>query len=105
MLIIQWIETELPCFVYFIRNPKGNIKIGVSRDVDARLRNLSESTCSDQRQTLTLEGSVEFKNRSEAVAFERQLHREFCLYRIKGEWFMPSKELQQRIQGLTAVSA
>lgn len=76
-------ETRL----YFIRNETtGNVKIGISKDPEARLRSLQ--TGSDA--TLTIMDTFPGNKWCEA-----SLHDEFKALHVRGEWFRFGPELQE----------
>lgn len=74
--------------VYFIESDDGNIKIGQSKNVVARLRTLSTST----HRTMTLLGVI-----PGGTAKERELHERFSGQRLHREWFRDSDELRAYI--------
>jgi hypothetical protein len=76
--------------VYFIQSDAGPIKIGHS-DVGARSR-LS------QLQTSSPIGLKLLKVLPGTIKLERELHRKFAQYRLRGEWFQPSPELLEFIK-------
>ena len=76
--------------LYFVqKGGAGPIKIGVSSDVDGRIRQLS--TGSDER--IRLLAAIE---QTEEVN-ERALHAKFAGFRKNGEWFEPCGELLEFI--------
>lgn len=77
--------------VYFIQaRTLGLIKIGYSSDVKKRIETL-QTGCPDEIDLLrTIPGSVEL---------ERAIHGRFAASRVRGEWFTPSAELMQFIEG------
>lgn len=66
-------------FVYFLRaGLTSRIKIGFSRDVDRRHRDIDRSASAEIRVVRVIEGSRDT---------ERWLHERFAAQRIRGEWF------------------
>jgi hypothetical protein len=84
---------RLPKRLYFVRRgADGPIKIGVSEDVTARLRQLR--TGSDE--AIVVLAVVEQTD----VINERALHVRFAQHRKQGEWFEPHEELLRFIDSL-----
>jgi hypothetical protein len=81
-------------YVYFIRQ-QDKIKIGYSKNVDARLRQLQTSS----PVKLELVGYIEGDQET-----EKQLHELFDDYRLSGEWFSYSEEIQDHISGLDLIA-
>ena len=78
-----------PMYVYAIRNPHtGNIKIGVSKDPEARLKQLRVGNDADLH--LVLVQQVEAPNR---FRDERLAHQQNRKLRLRGEWFRPGAHL------------
>lgn len=73
--------------VYFIECA-GRIKIGYSRDVTHRIRELSTAAAHDLILLHTIPGNVEF---------ERAIHRRLKTHRVRGEWFHDSPDLRAEI--------
>lgn len=71
-------------YVYFIQAGKGHIKIGVSKDPEARLRELQVGASGRE---LVLLATLPFRSREEAFEMEKYLHAELAKFRINGEWF------------------
>lgn len=77
-------------YVYFIQEwPRGNIKIGVAIDVEARLTLLQTGNSQELRVIGGIAGSY---------ALERRIHDEFESAWVRGEWFKPTSELLFFIQ-------
>lgn len=75
-------------YVYFIAaRPRGDIKIGLAKDVRARLATLQ--TASPQK--LVLLGVIEHED---AAGLERHIHGVFAAERVRGEWFTASADLK-----------
>lgn len=67
--------------IYFIqRGDSGPVKIGISRNVQSRLKTLQISCPEPLFVRLTVRGTSED---------ERGFHREFAAHRLSGEWFAP----------------
>lgn len=80
--------------VYFIRSGKRRlIKIGRARNARTRLAQLQ---CASPDR-LRLLGVIHV---DEAFRLESQLHRTFAADRVRGEWFKPSSDLMEVIDGL-----
>ena len=72
-------------FVYFaISNISGLVKIGMTKDVDERLKNLSR-----KHGELRLLKSIEV---SDARYYEKLIHDKFGDFNVFGEWFLLSPE-------------
>lgn len=82
-----------PPFVYFMRSGDegGPIKIGVSTDIAARLRHVQ----SHHVLPITLL-ATEYGGRIR----ERQLHRRFLRFRVRGEWFRAGEPLMEYIAAI-----
>lgn len=64
--------------VYMVMDPKGRVKIGWTRDLDARVGALNASTADNFQLLRVITGGK---------PTERWLHKKFAHLRIKGEWF------------------
>ena len=70
-------------FIYFVEEEvTGRIKIGVTKNIKDRLRQMQAHTSSDLKLLVQVEVPDAFK-------IERRLHVTFRDLRIKGEWFSP----------------
>ncbi len=80
------LQPEEPNQIYFIQSSGagGAIKIGVTRDVDARLQSLQQATPEQLVVLGTLRGGY---------AAEMAILRHFSSDVIRGEWFSPSPSL------------
>ncbi len=77
--------------IYFIKNiANGQIKIGFAENPNTRLANL---------QTGSTDKLVLIKSIEGDLAVEAQLHRQFAVHRLHGEWFTPADDLIQFIRG------
>lgn len=77
------LEWDYPsCFVYLISDGE-YIKIGVAKNVEARLKDLQVANAKE----LQLICSFPLKNEKEAFKLEKFLHSEYEAYHIRGEWF------------------
>jgi hypothetical protein len=75
--------------VYFVQESgTGAIKIGVAKDVKARMASLGTGT----PHVLTVLGVIDGD-----VVLEETLHEQFRHARIRGEWFRPVPELLEYI--------
>lgn len=70
--------------VYFVQRSDGAIKIGKSRNVSRRLRQLN----ADAGESLTLLGAM-----PGSLSVEGKLHAIFSADNIKGEWFVETEKL------------
>lgn len=76
-------------YIYAIKNPDtGNIKIGISKDPEARLKQLRVGNDADLR--LVLVEKIEAPNRFQD---ERLAHLKNQYLRIRGEWFRSGARL------------
>ncbi len=80
-------------YVYLIKFPTGEYKIGRTTDPKHRLQNLYSSL------PFKLEYAALIKTNNMAV-LEKQLHERFWSKRIRGEWFKLSTEDVDYIKGL-----
>ena len=74
-------------YIYFIQGVSGGpIKIGYSKNPQKRLATFQTS----HSERLVILGCVKGN-----IAYERQLHKQFSAYRIRGngEWFRPGREI------------
>ena len=70
-------------FIYLIENTDtGNVKIGFSANPEKRLKELQSISGCSLRIIGTKKGTQ---------AREKELHRKFSQYRIRGEWFKPEQ--------------
>lgn len=74
-----------PAFVYAIAEKRkdGNVKIGVARDPNQRLRDMQVGNSSDL-MLIDVRGPMP---RKDALAVESELHGQLNEYRVRGEWF------------------
>lgn len=72
--------------VYFLQmdNADAYVKIGYSNNINGRVADLQVSSPYDIVLVDRLPGDREL---------ERNLHRRFARYRVRGEWFRPSQEI------------
>lgn len=85
--------------MYFMRRPGGNqaIKIGVSTNVEARLRQVRSWHGHDNVELILAVAQT-------AEINERTLHRRFSADRLDGEWFASTPALLELIESLKAVA-
>lgn len=85
--------------IYFIRTRDSTnlIKIGVAKDVNARLGMLQTAN----HCTLEVLGSIPIASRAQAFDLERQIHSLFKYYRVRGEWFRSSSPVRNFILSVT----
>ena len=82
--------------VYFIGAYRGLIKIGVAKDVQARLRALQTGSAVRLYIMATTPGSY---------ALERHYHARFAEYREHGEWFRRNPDMAAEIRRLKRTKA
>jgi hypothetical protein len=70
--------------VYFLRAGRGAVKIGLSKNVDARITELQNGNAGRLRVLRTIEGTA----RTENLA-----HKAFAQHHIRGEWFRYTPEM------------
>lgn len=73
-------------YVYFVKAGSGRnppIKIGVAKDVEARIRLMQTGNPNKMRVV----ASIPFRSRKEAFDTEAALHKRFAGARREGEWF------------------
>ena len=86
-------EKEIYAGVYVVRGVRGGpIKIGFSKDVNARMIAL------ESNQPYPLE--ILYVIRNAGHDFERYMHRNLKKYRTKGEWFEYDDTVKQKIEEL-----
>lgn len=76
-------KEETKCFLYILKSEFDVIKIGISANVENRMRSISTSTPGK----ITLVHSVEFETREKALAIEKLLHQRYAHSLSSGEWF------------------
>ena len=87
------VRNEADRGVYFVQaGAAGPIKIGVSADITARLKELQTASPYPLRLLATLDGATQ--------KTETQLHQHFASARRHGEWFEPVPELLALINGI-----
>ena len=75
---------KTPCYVYFVLNRDSKaIKIGIAKNVRHRLASLQTSSPAQ----LQLIGSIKTASTQAARKLESELHHQFDLWQIRGEWF------------------
>lgn len=74
-------------YVYVVKQGHGSgfYKIGASKDVDARLRQLQTGS----PLPLKIVVRVPATNMKHALRMEREMHHKLRAYRLNGEWFSP----------------
>lgn len=77
--------------IYFIGADSGPIKIGLSRDPDARCREMKVGSPTDYRVLATVIGGY---------GLERAYHLRFEFARLRGEWFDRRPEIEAEIERL-----
>lgn len=77
--------------VYFIGADEGPVKIGVTCNVEQRLQNLQTASPVRLRVLATIAGGS---------GLERGYHEAWSHYRLHGEWFERSKQIEQELRHL-----
>ena len=78
--------------IYFVSDPSaGYVKIGYSKKPWGRFASLQCSTAGSLEMLAVMDGDLET---------EAELHRRFSDLRVRGEWFVPTGELEQLILSL-----
>jgi hypothetical protein len=78
-----------PHYIYFIRADRtDNVKIGVSRNVRTRLRELQTGN----PEPLSVEHVIPYASAYKAYAVEDALQEQFAARRLAGEWFLFTPE-------------
>ena len=91
VLIDNKLEYKDPV-IYFIQSENGgNIKIGVSRDVESRLKQLQTSNSEKLKVTNVIPGGFEK---------EKELHEKFKSINIEGEWFKATQKLAEMAKAI-----
>ena len=85
---------EYGFFVYFIQAGKGGpIKIGRSSSIKQRLADV-QIYCPYEVFVLAL---IDCPWRETTIRLEQALHRDLKEFRMRGEWFKPSKEVRKMV--------
>jgi Meiotically Up-regulated Gene 113 (MUG113) protein len=84
-------------YVYFVRAGarRGPVKIGVTANLLARLDKLQTGCPRDLHCLVAPQVPM-----ADARLLESQLHRHFAANRIRGEWFSPTRALEELIERL-----
>jgi hypothetical protein len=69
--------------VYFIQKNSGAVKIGVSSDLESRIKTLQTGNS----EQLKIIAKLPFTSRKQAYDFEKFLHKKFEKHKLSGEWF------------------
>lgn len=77
------VNPPLPSYLYLIAAGNHHVKIGISDNPNARLRELQTA----HYERLTLMCTVQCKDRAGAFALERALHKWYAERRSSNEWF------------------
>lgn len=81
----EWKEQQKQGNIYFVRGDD-KVKIGFSKDVESRIKDLQASSPLELSLLLTIKGTTKTEN---------ELHDRFDKYRIRGEWFRYEGELEE----------
>lgn len=87
-----------PDHLYIIQcGENGPLKIGISANVEKRLRGLQSANPYPLRLVHSVRVGVE-----RAALLEQEFHRWFAPYRLTGEWFLPSEPVLRFVDVATA---
>lgn len=75
-------------WIYFLQAESGPVKIGIARSPKDRLRQVQTHTHEEVRLIGVMPGNFKI---------ERELHKRFRAFHIRGEWFNFSEEIQKLI--------
>ena len=82
-------------YIYFIQQgDDGPIKIGYSTDVTERIRRMRTCSPYEIYIRLVISGNLDF---------EKNIHKKFKKYKMRGEWFQNTKEIREYIKSLGGV--
>lgn len=70
-------------YLYVIGNDTNRQKIGISKDVDKRLKNLQTGN----PDKLTIHYKIECPTIKHTLKLEKKIHSELSYKRLSGEWF------------------
>lgn len=70
-------------YLYVIGNNTNRQKIGISKDVDKRLKNLQTGN----PDKLTIHYKIECPTIKDTLKLEKKIHAELSYKRLSGEWF------------------
>ena len=88
----EWIDYESPkAFIYFVSDGTF-VKIGKANDILSRFNTLQTSNANE----LSVLSIIPCKNAASASMGEKELHRIYRDYRIRGEWFDVLKDITER---------
>lgn len=71
------------CYVYIVQSESGAVKIGISNNVRARLRELQVGN----HEALSLAYSLRVADKETALLLESALHARYPTQKLRGEWF------------------
>jgi predicted nucleic acid-binding Zn ribbon protein len=91
-----WKAQQKQGSVYFIQAGNGAIKIGFSKDIEARLADLQVASPVQLRLLGTMNGTKET---------EKNIQDTFADLRLRGEWFEPARDLLDFLAGHIAKNA
>jgi len=94
-------------YVYFIQSggPDSPVKIGVAKDVQARLKDLQTANA----YTLKIKSIIECDSSIHAYNIENKMHRRYKRHRLHGEWFTSSilsdnkKKKKETVRNITFI--
>lgn len=84
----KYVRDSGKCWIYFIQESEAGspVKIGIARNVDQRLSELQTGNAFQ----LVIRAKIEGDEHDEML-----LHQQFASDRIRGEWFWPSKAMEE----------
>lgn len=92
-------STPNSCCVYVIVATSGAVKIGITSNVDTRLKELQTGN----HEQLSVLYKLEVANRTIATAIESLLHDRYARHALRGEWF--SVDADRLVEDIRFVSA
>lgn len=93
-------QLEFESHVYFIRDGRGNIKIGVANDIGKRLKALQTANA----DKLEMFFAINVDDKYEAYRIERALHNKFKNDHKHGEWFLEKNIIEWLRNGDTSIA-
>lgn len=83
-------DERITGFIYFVQGENGGpIKIGYATDVADRIISLQTGYPDNLKLLLAFPGNHQY---------EKQLHKQFSKFQLRGEWFKPEDELLKQIK-------
>ena len=95
-IVVGDYELNHKYIVYFIRDGIGHVKIGITNNINNRLKAL-QTACALKLQYYA---GLQVPNKFKAQEIERYLHEKFNDYRLNGEWFVEQEILKFLASGV-----